>query len=219
MMTSKFQLVDMAGSERSKKTGATGDRFREGVNINKGLLNLGKVIQQLCEGNGRFINYRDSKLTRLLQDSLGGNSVTLMIACVSPADYNQDDTVSTLRYADRARRIQNKPVVNQDPKPVVNQDPRLIELIKLRKENEELRLQLIQKGKAFECPPEHKFFEMQLTEKEKKIRQLTKTLSETQVENTNNDGRCECLGACSCSKTLCSELPKRPRFTDLGFGN
>lgn len=78
----------MAGSERSKKTQATGERFKEGVNINKGLLALGNVISQLGEnGNSSYIGYRDSKLTRLLQDSLGGNSVTLMIACVSPAGW------------------------------------------------------------------------------------------------------------------------------------
>lgn len=82
----KFHLVDLAGSERSKKTQATGERFKEGVNINKGLLALGNVISQLGDGApGTYIGYRDSKLTRLLQDSLGGNSMTLMIACVSPA--------------------------------------------------------------------------------------------------------------------------------------
>lgn len=118
--------MDLAGSERSKKTGTTGERFKEGVNINKGLLVLGNVISQLGEGNHGYINYRDSKLTRLLQDSLGGNSVTLMIACVSPADYNQDETLSTLRYADRARKIKNKPIVNQDP--------HLAEISRLRKE-------------------------------------------------------------------------------------
>lgn len=84
----KFHLVDLAGSERSKKTQATGERFKEGVNINKGLLALGNVISQLGEGSSTsYVSYRDSKLTRLLQDSLGGNSVTLMIACVSPAGY------------------------------------------------------------------------------------------------------------------------------------
>lgn len=76
----------MAGSERSKKTQATGERFKEGVHINKGLLALGNVISQLGDsGNNSYVGYRDSKLTRLLQDSLGGNSMTLMIACVSPA--------------------------------------------------------------------------------------------------------------------------------------
>lgn len=82
----KFHFVDLAGSERSKKTQATGERFKEGININKGLLALGNVISQLGDGaSGSYIGYRDSKLTRLLQDSLGGNSMTLMVACVSPA--------------------------------------------------------------------------------------------------------------------------------------
>lgn len=113
----KFHLVDLAGSERSKKTKATGTRFKEGVKINQGLLALGNVISALGGGSGSangYISYRDSKLTRLLQDSLGGNSVTLMIACISPADYNIEETLSTLRYADRAKKIKNKPVKNQD---------------------------------------------------------------------------------------------------------
>ncbi|XP_017153045.1 chromosome-associated kinesin KIF4 [Drosophila miranda] len=114
--TSKFNLVDLAGSERCSKTLAIGDRFKEGVNINKGLLALGNVINALGSGHvSGYIPYRQSKLTRLLQDSLGGNSITLMIACVSPADYNVSETLSTLRYADRALQIKNKPVVNMDP--------------------------------------------------------------------------------------------------------
>lgn len=113
--TAKFHLVDLAGSERSKKTKASGERMKEGININKGLLALGNVISALGTGNNGHVPYRDSKLTRLLQDSLGGNSITLMIACVSPADYNLEETVSTLRYADRAKKIKNKPIVNQDP--------------------------------------------------------------------------------------------------------
>ncbi|XP_073833620.1 kinesin-like protein 3A [Musca autumnalis] len=137
--TSKFHLVDLAGSERSKKTGATGDRFKEGVKINQGLLALGNVISALGDGKGAgFVRYRDSKLTRLLQDSLGGNSVTLMIACVSPADYNVAETLSTLRYADRARKIKNKPIVNQDP--------HAAEINRLKGIIQKLRLELLTKG-------------------------------------------------------------------------
>ncbi|BET02482.1 KISc [Nesidiocoris tenuis] len=177
VMASKFHLVDLAGSERSKKTGATGDRFKEGININKGLLVLGNVISQLCEGNQSFINYRDSKLTRLLQDSLGGNSVTLMIACVSPADYNRDETVSTLRYADRARKIKNKPIVNQDPVSA--------EIARLRKENEELRLKIIGDGVSmFDCPPEHKLLKEKLEQSEKRAAELSNLLYCTLEQNS-----------------------------------
>lgn len=113
---SKLHLVDLAGSERQKKTKAEGDRLKEGININRGLLCLGNVISALGDDKkGGFVPYRDSKLTRLLQDSLGGNSHTLMIACVSPADSNLEETLNTLRYADRARKIKNKPIVNIDP--------------------------------------------------------------------------------------------------------
>lgn len=114
---SKFHLVDLAGSERPKKTQATGERFKEGVKINQGLLVLGNVISALGSAGGPLghVPYRESKLTRLLQDSLGGNSVTLMVACISPADYNCEETINTLRYANRAKNIRNKAVVNQDP--------------------------------------------------------------------------------------------------------
>ncbi|KAH8240200.1 hypothetical protein KR032_012169 [Drosophila birchii] len=138
--TSKFNLVDLAGSERCSKTLASGDRFKEGVNINKGLLALGNVINALgCANAPGYIPYRQSKLTRLLQDSLGGNSITLMIACVSPADYNAAETVSTLRYADRALQIKNKPVVNQDP--------HAAEVNMLKDVIQKLRLQLLGGGK------------------------------------------------------------------------
>nr|CDJ82343.1 Kinesin domain containing protein [Haemonchus contortus] len=113
--TAKLHLVDLAGSERLKKTQAEGTRKMEGIRINEGLLALGNVISALSESAGnRHIPYRDSKITRLLQDSLGGNSYTVMIACVSPADSNAEETLSTLRYADRAKKIKNKPVVNID---------------------------------------------------------------------------------------------------------
>uniref|UniRef100_A0A671MXJ9 Kinesin-like protein n=1 Tax=Sinocyclocheilus anshuiensis TaxID=1608454 RepID=A0A671MXJ9_9TELE len=120
VMVSKLHLVDLAGSERQKKTKAEGDRLKEGISINRGLLSLGNVISALGDESkkGSFVPYRDSKLTRLLQDSLGGNSHTLMIACVSPADSNIEETINTLRYADRARKIKNKPILNVDPRAV-----------------------------------------------------------------------------------------------------
>ncbi|XP_063791665.1 chromosome-associated kinesin KIF4-like [Pseudophryne corroboree] len=135
---SKFHLVDLAGSERQKKTKAEGDRLKEGISINRGLLCLGNVVSALGDDTkkGGFVPYRNSKLTRLLQDSLGGNSHTLMIACVSPADSNMEETLNTLRYADRARKIKNKPIVNTDPQAA--------ELHRLKQQVQELQVCLLQ---------------------------------------------------------------------------
>ncbi|XP_036144376.1 chromosome-associated kinesin KIF4-like [Monomorium pharaonis] len=166
----KFHLVDLAGSERSKKTQTTGERFKEGVNINKGLLALGNVISQLGDGaSGTYIGYRDSKLTRLLQDSLGGNSMTLMVACVSPADYNLDETLSTLRYADRARKIKNKPIVNQDPK--------VAEINRLNKLVQELRLALMNQELGITCPKEYEALEKKYSVLQHKFRDMTEKLN------------------------------------------
>ena len=112
----KLNLVDLAGSERQSKTGATGARLKEATKINLSLSALGNVISALVDGKSSHIPYRDSKLTRLLQDSLGGNTKTVMIANCGPADYNYDETISTLRYANRAKNIKNKPKINEDPK-------------------------------------------------------------------------------------------------------
>lgn len=112
----KLNMVDLAGSERQSKTKATGDRLAEANKINLSLSALGNVISALVDGKSQHIPYRVSKLTRLLQDSLGGNTKTVMIAAISPADYNYDETLSTLRYAARAKQIKNKPIVNEDPK-------------------------------------------------------------------------------------------------------
>ncbi|KAL3982081.1 Kinesin motor domain family protein [Acanthocheilonema viteae] len=118
LLSAKFHFVDLAGSERLKRTGATGDRIKEGININFGLLALGNVICALTTPTTSdkviHIPYRDSKLTRLLQDSLGGNSRTLMIACISPSDCDYVETLNTLKYANRAKDIKNKVVANQD---------------------------------------------------------------------------------------------------------
>lgn len=115
-LTSKFHFVDLAGSERLKRTGATGERAREGISINCGLLALGNVISALGDVTKKssHVPYRDSKLTRLLQDSLGGNSQTVMLACISPSDRDFMETLNTLKYANRARNIKNRVQLNQD---------------------------------------------------------------------------------------------------------
>jgi chromosome segregation ATPase len=116
MMTveSKLHFVDLAGSERLKNTQATGDRAKEGISINAGLASLGKVISQLSTRSaGMHVSYRDSKLTRMLQDSLGGNAITYMIACVTPAEFHLSETLNTVQYAQRARSIQSKPKIQQ----------------------------------------------------------------------------------------------------------
>lgn len=118
-VVSKFHFVDLAGSERLKRTAAAGDRIKEGISINSGLLALGNVISALGDPSrakshtASHVPYRDSKLTRLLQDSLGGNAHTLMIACVSPVEWNAAETVNTLKYANRARNIKNRATINE----------------------------------------------------------------------------------------------------------
>lgn len=145
-MTAKFHLVDLAGSERTKRTGAVGVRFKEAVQINCGLLALGNVISALGDEKKRahttHVPYRDSKLTRLLQDSLGGNSRTVMLACISPADSNFEETLNTLKYANRARNIKNKPVVNIDP--------HSMQIDQLRNEIHALKLALLQQKMSSE---------------------------------------------------------------------
>ncbi|KAJ1502713.1 Kinesin-like protein kif3a [Coelomomyces lativittatus] len=112
----KLHLVDLAGSERQSKTGAQGDRLKEAAQINLSLSCLGNVIKALVDGKSSHVPYRDSKLTRILQDSLGGSAKTMMMATVSPASFNYEETLSTLRYASRAKNIKNKPKINEDPK-------------------------------------------------------------------------------------------------------
>ncbi|KAL4224634.1 Kinesin-like protein kif27 [Mactra antiquata] len=115
-MFGKFHFVDLAGSERAHKTGNVGDRFKESVHINSGLLALGNVISALGDPKKKstHIPYRESKITRLLKDSLGGNAKTLMICCVSPSAANFDESLNALKYANRARNIKNLPIVNRD---------------------------------------------------------------------------------------------------------
>ncbi|XP_077009006.1 kinesin-like protein KIF13B [Tamandua tetradactyla] len=166
----KLSLVDLAGSERATKTGAAGDRLKEGSNINKSLTTLGLVISALADqgagkNKNKFVPYRDSVLTWLLKDSLGGNSKTAMVATVSPAADNYDETLSTLRYADRAKNIVNHAVVNEDPNARIIRD--------LREEVEKLRDQLT-KAEAMKSPE----LKERLEESEKLIQEMTVTWEE-----------------------------------------
>jgi kinesin family protein 3/17 len=132
--TARLNLVDLAGSERVAKTGAEGQGFTEGVSINYALMVLGNCISALTSRGHSHIPYRDSSLTKLLRDSLGGNARTLMIATLGPADYNFSESMSTLRYAENAKKIKNKPKVNMDPKDAL--------LLQLKEEKEALEAQL-----------------------------------------------------------------------------
>ncbi|XP_051730543.1 kinesin-like protein KIF13B isoform X2 [Ctenopharyngodon idella] len=161
---SKLSLVDLAGSERADKTGAGGERLKEGSNINRSLTTLGLVISALAEqgagkNKSKFVPYRDSVLTWLLKDSLGGNSRTAMVATVSPAADNYDETLSTLRYADRAKSIVNHAVVNEDP------NARIIR--ELREEVEKLRSQLTE-AESMKAPE----LKERLEESEKLIQEM-----------------------------------------------
>jgi hypothetical protein len=131
--TARIRLVDLAGSERAKSTEATGQRLREGSNINKSLTTLGRVIAALADSRPArgsrkrdVVPYRDSILTWLLKDSLGGNSKTAMIACISPTDY--EETLSTLRYADQAKHIRTRAIVNQDHMSAAARDAQIAEM-------------------------------------------------------------------------------------------
>uniref|UniRef100_A0AAX7UXX9 Kinesin family member 13Ba n=1 Tax=Astatotilapia calliptera TaxID=8154 RepID=A0AAX7UXX9_ASTCA len=167
---SRLSLVDLAGSERAAKTGAAGERLKEGSNINKSLTTLGLVISALAEqgtakNKTKFVPYRDSVLTWLLKDCLGGNSRTAMVATVSPAADNYEETLSTLRYADRAKNIVNHAVVNEDP------NARIIR--ELREEVEKLRVQLTQ-AESLKAPE----LKDRLEESEKLIQEMTVTWEE-----------------------------------------
>jgi hypothetical protein len=162
-LSAKINLVDLAGSERASKTGATGSTLKEGAAINQALTVLGRVINALAEGPGRSGSlppYRESKLTLLLKNSLGGNAATIMLAAISPANYNYDETLSTLRYANRAKSIQNAVTRNED----INE--RMVR--ELKEEIEKLRLQLQTAGSQLSST----LSEEQNLELEERIRSL-----------------------------------------------
>ncbi|UYV69118.1 KIF4A [Cordylochernes scorpioides] len=133
----RMYLVDLAGSERVKKSGSTGQRFAESVKINQSLLALGNVIGGLCD-HRPHVPYRDSKLTRLLQDALGGNSRTLIVACISPLPEDAEETLNTLRYAERARKIRNRAIINN-----ACPSSSSLQIISLKKKVKELQSRLM----------------------------------------------------------------------------
>ncbi|XP_071334694.1 kinesin-like protein KIF13B isoform X2 [Trachinotus anak] len=187
---SKLSLVDLAGSERAAKTGAAGERLKEGSNINKSLSTLGLVISALADqgagkNKSKFVPYRDSVLTWLLKDSLGGNSRTAMVATISPAADNYDETLSTLRYADRAKNIINHAVVNEDP------NARIIR--ELREEVEKLKEQLTE-AESMKAPE----LKERLEESEKLIQEMTVTwedkLRKTEAVAQERQKQLESLG-------------------------
>ncbi|KAM3864897.1 kinesin-like protein KIF16B [Diretmus argenteus] len=186
---SKIHLVDLAGSERADATGATGVRLKEGSNINKSLVTLGNVISALADlaqdgfntnlkKKSVFVPYRDSVLTWLLKDSLGGNSKTIMIATISPADLNYGETLSTLRYANRAKNIINKPTINEDS------NVRLIR--ELRAEIARLKALLIQGNQiALLDSPTALSMEEKLHQNEARVLELTKEWTNKWNETQN----------------------------------
>uniref|UniRef100_A0A7I4YDT7 Kinesin-like protein n=1 Tax=Haemonchus contortus TaxID=6289 RepID=A0A7I4YDT7_HAECO len=174
---SEINLVDLAGSERQRDAGTEGDRMKEGIVINQSLSTLGRVIkalheQQSSKGKKIQIPYRDSVLTCLLKNALGGNSKTIMIAAISPADINYDETLSTLRFADRAKAIKTNAIVNE------NQTERLLR--ELREENERLQKQL--KGGGGGTNEEIESLRRQLEQNQKEMSELEKTWQEKVAE-------------------------------------
>uniref|UniRef100_A0A8R1DPF9 Kinesin-like protein n=1 Tax=Caenorhabditis japonica TaxID=281687 RepID=A0A8R1DPF9_CAEJA len=173
----KLQLVDLAGSERQSKTGAEGERLKEAAKINLSLSTLGNVISSLVDGS-THIPYRNSKLTRLLQDSLGGNSKTVMVANIGPATYNYDETLSTLRYANRAKNIQNQAKINEDPKDA--------QLRKYQQEIEQLRRQLDEENQG-DDEAQEEAWETKMKSKEAEVEKQKKILEERVHQATDDE--------------------------------
>lgn len=169
----RLNLVDLAGSERQSKTGSSGERLKEASKINLSLSALGNVISALVDGKTTHVPYRDSKLTRLLQDSLGGNSKTIMVANIGPASYNYDETLTTLRYANRAKNIKNKPRINEDAKDAL--------LRQYQEEISRLKEKLAQKGTAVQTKKKKKKLP-----KKKKEDDLD---SESETEDSRDDNK------------------------------
>jgi hypothetical protein len=205
-IVSKFHFVDLAGSERLKKTNAVGGRAKEGISINAGLLALGNVISALGDAalKGSHVPYRNSKLTRLLQDSLGGNSKTLMLACISPSDTNFLETLSTLKYANRARNIKNRVQVN-----VGEGDPKE-EIQRLRAELARVKLQLVNMNPPKAPTPDSHQVSYQLKQKDQLIKQLQskiRAMSSNELDATSSNGSgIDMVSQLEQSEVKCSDL-------------
>ncbi|KAK5611754.1 Kinesin-like protein kif3c [Crenichthys baileyi] len=184
----RLNLVDLAGSERQAKTGVQGDRLKEAAKINLSLSALGNVISALADGRSGHVPYRDSKLTRLLQDSLGGNAKTVMVATLGPASQHYDETLTTLRYANRAKNIQNQPRVNEDPKDALLREFQK-EIARLRAQLNHRRWRSKQKkeqmdGEAWEKDGDEEEEEVEEEEVEKEAEEFVK-LEEQRLEKEN----------------------------------
>ena len=207
---SNINLVDLAGSERASKTGATGDTLKEGSNINKSLSTLGRVITSLAKragGSKEVIPYRDSSLTRILQNALGGNSKTTMIAAISPATFNLEETISTLRYADQVKSIKNQAIVNETPQE---------KLIRELKE-ENIRLKALLEGKIPNNEPGEDA-ELLRQEYEKQIEELKRAAEEAQrtVQEKIKSTEEKKLAPSNSNKALPSKIEvKTPHLSNL----
>ncbi|KOS22902.1 Chromosome-associated kinesin KIF4A [Escovopsis weberi] len=207
---SKLHFVDLAGSERLKNTGAQGERAKEGISINGGLAALGKVISQLSSRNaGAHVSYRDSKLTRLLQDSLGGNAVTYMIACVTPAEYHLSETLNTVQYAQRARAIQSKPRIQQ-----IEEGDKQAVIDRLKAEVAFLREQIQSASSRVDSPrrASHGLVERSERQNEREVELQNQLLDAQENYNTLNQRHARLIAEMARARDHESEL-------ELQFGN
>ncbi|XP_061483012.1 kinesin-like protein KIF27 isoform X2 [Rhineura floridana] len=177
LIASKFHFVDLAGSERVTKTGNTGERFKESIQINSGLLALGNVISALGDPKRKsaHIPYRDAKITRILKDSLGGNAKTVMITCISPSSSEFDESLNSIKYANRAKNIRNKPIVNYNPDwDLIDEMEFAIKILRETVHNQQVSGQILGSQGS-----------QDLSQDRNRIRSLEEQLAQLQVESFN----------------------------------
>ncbi|KAF8570425.1 hypothetical protein P879_03450, partial [Paragonimus westermani] len=209
---SVINLIDLAGSERAGLTGATGDRLKEGANINRSLSALGNVISALADGK-KVVPYRDSVLTKLLQNALGGNSKTIMIAAISPADINYHETLSTLRYADRAKRIKNTAIVNEDPvEKLIRELKEENERLKKSLQTTELPASIVTKDMSSEDALSLWLAEFSQTRHTSELAQARKEAAEMAIQSLSKEDKTENL---SKNKPYLSNLNEDPQLSGV----